>query len=308
MPSLKRILNSINNAVFSSNNKSKAFYTAAFLPFILITYSYAAWPFDIAIPLYGFILLIIKEPKLFSQKPATNRQKPFGLLLMLASLFLYFVLVPFFPDATFYGVANYSVYIIGLFLLFFSFHALREAFTPLFLIIGTTSVALASALVEPILTPYIPNLVSLIVAIVRFLGIKADVNYWYYPVITIQTPRGSVALGFIWGCVGFASTLLFSIILVVVLFEESGSLKTKALWSISGLLAMFFLNIFRAVMILVTDYFFGYEAGAQVHYFVGYAIFVIWVSLFLFLFSWRQAKRQKSEQTKEISTSPTAQQ
>lgn len=300
-------MNKISSALLSPENRHKIFYAAAFAPFTLIIYSYASWPFDIAIPLYGFILLVIKEPKLFSQKPASRLQKPFGLLLMVASFFLYYALVPIFPDAAFYGVANYALYILGLFLAFFNIRALREAFSPLFLIVATTSTSLASALAEPILTPYIPNLVTIIVTIVRLIGIETEVTYWYYPIITIHTPRGLVSMGFIWGCVGFASALLFSIILVVILFEETCSLRKKILWSIAGITGMFLLNILRSVMILVTDYFYGYEAGAQVHYFIGYAIFFTWTTIFFYIFSRRQAKAQKNQEIKEIPVPQTAQ-
>lgn len=302
-----QILNKISSFFSTRDNRPKIFYAAAFVPFVLIIYSYAAWPFDIAVPLYGFVLLAIKQPKLFSKKEANSLQKPFGLLLMFASFFLYFALAPFFPDAAFYGVGNYALYILGLFLLFFEVHALREAFSPLFLIVATTSTSIVSGLVEPFLSPYIPNMVSLIVTIIRSFGMKADVLGWDYPIIMLYTPYGKFPIQFVWGCVGFTSVLLFSIILLVVLFEEPCSLRTKILWSIAGLLGVFFLNIVRVIMLFLTDYFYGYEAGAQVHYFIGYAIFITWIGIFFYAFSRRQAKTLKNQQTKENSTPPTVQ-
>jgi exosortase/archaeosortase family protein len=303
---LNQIFNRIRNFFSSHDNRSKIFYAAAIAPFALLTYSYSAWPFGIAIPLYSFLLLALKKPKLFSHKEASHFQKAFGLLMIFASFLLYFVLVPIFPDAAFYGVGNYAVYILGLFLVFFDIHALREAFSPLFLIVATTSTSLISELVEPVLSPYaIHTMASLIVTLVRLLGIRTDVIFVGYPIITIHTPKGPVAAAFIWGCVGFASTLIFSIILVVVLSEESCRLRTKILWSAVGLVGVFFLNIARVVMIFVTDYFYGYEAGAQVHYFIGYAIFITWIGVFFYAFSRRQARTLKNQETKENPISPT---
>jgi phosphotransferase system glucose/maltose/N-acetylglucosamine-specific IIC component len=54
-------------------------------------------------------------------------------------------------------------------------------------------------------------------------------------------------------------------------------------------------------MIFVTDYFYGYEAGAQVHYFIGYAIFITWISIFFYAFS------KKHEKTPEIPSNPLPQ-
>lgn len=262
---------------------------------MLLAYFYAAWPFDIAIPLYGFILLVIKKPKLFSQKEANSIQKPLGLILLLASFLLYFPLVRIFPNASFYSVANYAAFIIGLFLVFFDIHALKEAFTPLLLIVATTLTSFASELAEPVLSPYvIPSMTSLIVTIIRAIGIRTELEFLGYQIITIYTPKGPVSAAFIWGCVGFASALIFSIILVIVLFEETCSLRTKMLWSIIGLIGVFFLNIFRVVMIFITDYFYGYEAGAQVHYFIGYAIFITWISIFFYAFSKKHEKTPKT--------------
>jgi exosortase/archaeosortase family protein len=304
---VQQLLSKIGRIFSSNEHRPKIFYAAAFAPLILIIYYHASWPFDIAIPMYGFILLVIKQPKLFRQKEAGNLQRSFGLLLMLGSFLLYFAFVPLFPDAAFYGVGNYALYILSLCLVFFDVHALREAFSPLFLIVATTSTSFFSALAEPFLTPYIPNLVSMIVAIVRLFGVRADVEFRNFPIIRIHTPTGLVSLGFVWGCVGFASTLLFSIILVIILFEETCSLRKKILWSIAGLTGMFFLNLLRAAMILMTDYFYGYEAGAQVHYFIGYAIFFTWTSIFFYLFSRSQAVAPKEQDRQENSALPTVQ-
>lgn len=283
---------------FSRESKPRIFYIAAFAPLVLVAYFYAAWPFDIVIPLYGFILLIIKKPRLFPQKEANNTQKLLGILLILASFLLYFPLVRIFPDTAFYGAANYATYILGLFLAFFDIHVLKEAFTPLFLIVATTMTSFASELAEPALSPYVlPNMASLIVTITRAIGIRTELRSLSFQIITIYTPKGPVSASFIWGCVGFASALIFSIILVIVLFEETCTLRTKILWSTIGLIGVFFLNIFRVVMIFITDYIYGYEAGAQVHYFIGYAIFITWIGIFFYAFSRRHGKTPITSKT-----------
>jgi hypothetical protein len=57
----------------------------------------------------------------------------------------------------------------------------------------------------------------------------------------------------------------------------------------------------------LADYFYGYDLGAQLHYFVGYVIFITWISVFFFAFSTKQARRLRNKKAKEASVLPTAQ-
>ena len=98
---------------------------------------------------------------------------------------------------------------------------------------------------------------------------------------------------FVWGCVGVSSMLIFSIILVVTLFEESASLKTKLAWASIGIIGTFILNIVRVTIIFLADYFYGYEGGAKVHYVIGYALFIAWLAIFFYTFSKRQVISEK---------------
>jgi exosortase/archaeosortase family protein len=62
-------------------------------------------------------------------------------------------------------------------------------------------------------------------------------------------------------------------------------------WYFLGIIGTFFLNILRIILIFVTDYFYGYEVGAIVHYFIGYMLFVTWTSIFLYLLLKRTISR-----------------
>jgi len=104
---------------------------------------------------------------------------------------------------------------------------------------------------------------------------------------------------FVWGCVGVASMLIFSIILVVTLFEESANLKTKLVWAFIGLIGMFILNIFRVTIIFLADYFYGFEVGGKVHYILGYALFITWLAIFFYTFSKRQVISEKFQSIRQ---------
>lgn len=271
----------------SRENRLNSFYVLAFLPLILVAYFYAQWPFGIVIPIYGFIILALKQQKLSLCKEASLIQKLIGLSATATSFLLYYLLFPFFPNAAFYGAANYCVYLLGLFLIFFELNALREAFSPLFLIAAAISINFVSSLIEPLFDPYIPHFASFIVAILNTIGIEIRISPYSPTTMILQTSnatRAPLLLEFVWGCVGFTSMFIFSVIIVVVLAESPGKFKTKTLWYILGIVGTFFVNLLRIVLIFVTDYFYGYEAGAKVHYFIGYILFIAWTTVFLYIF------------------------
>ena len=303
---MKHTMNKLNTA-FSSffRNRLNAFYVSAFTPLLLIMYYHVKWPFPMVIPLYGFILLLIKKRNLSLRHEAGNIQKVLGLLVILGSFFVYYALVPFFPYMAFYGPISYAAYIFGLFLTFFNIHALREAFTPIFLIVAATSSSFVSNWLEPYFTPYMPHFVSLIAAILRTLGIRVTTHGL---TIVLYTLKGPLYMWFVWACVGVASMLIFSIILVVILFEESASLKTKLVWAFIGLIGTFILNIVRVTIIFLADYFYGFEVGGKIHYVIGYALFITWLAFFFYTFSKRQAILGKIQVIRQKLRSVTSRQ
>lgn len=269
---------------------AKIFYLLAFVPVVLTSYFYSQSPAGMAIPLYGFIILILKKSKLFSRKKASRTQKVFGLIVVFASFFIHYVASPFFPNTGFYGFANYSLYIVGLFLLFFEINALKEAFTPLFLVVAFFTSSFVSDLAKSYFTPYLPHFTSLIASVLRAIGL---VTMHSSPnVIVLYTRNGPIPLMFVWGCIGFISMYVFSTILIVIMSEDPSSTKTKVIWAILGVLGIFFVNIIRILTIFVGFYFYGY-AFDQVHLYIGYVLFITWSIIYLYLFSKRDVASQK---------------
>ena len=267
------------------------FYLSAFAPIILISYFQAKWPFAIVIPVYGFLLLLLKKGKLLTYSQVNQVQRLFGLAIIFSSFLAYYALVIFFPTVGFYGSINYAIYIFGLILTFFGVSALREAFAPVFLIVAATSSSLIAKWLEHYFSPYMSYFVSVVVIIVKAFGIEATTLSPSHPnfvVVVLQTLKGPLSMTFVWACVGVTSMLIFSILLVVTLFEESTSIKTKISWGIFGLLGTFFLNVIRVVIIFIADYYYGSEVGGQIHYIIGYVLFITWLAVFFYLFSKRE--------------------
>jgi exosortase/archaeosortase family protein len=143
---------------------------------------------------------------------------------------------------------------------------------------------------KPFLSPYANDFAHIIMNILRTLGIDANIYYLgTTPIITLPSLSGRVVQGaFVYGCMGVYSVLVFSILLVVILFEDPSSLKVKLSYSIVGLLGTFALNILRITIIVLADYFYGAAVGATVHYVIGYALFSTWLAIFFYVFSKRQ--------------------
>lgn len=280
-------------AAFSTMKRINVFYILTFAPLLIIFY-YS--PFTAVIPFYGFLLLLIKGEKLPEFKEASFIQKIVGMMAMAGSFFVYYAVILVYPEAAFYGPANYAVYLFGLFLLFFKFPALREAFAPLFLIVAASSSEFISIWLEPFLSPFANDFAHVIVGVLRTLGVNASIySSGSIPIVALMSLSGTaIVSAFVYGCIGVYSALVFSIILVVVLLEDPSGIRVQLLWSVVGVLGTFALNILRVTIIFLTDYFYGAEVGATVHYVIGYALFSIWLVFFLFAYSKRRALQMKS--------------
>ena len=265
-----------------------AFYLLAFIPLLLLTYYHVMWPFAIIIPIFGFILLLIKKQNFLFYHSGKPLQKALGLLIMIGSFFAYYLLVPFFPSASFYTAANYAIYLLGLCLTFFEAPALKETSSSIFLIVAATSSSFISEWLEPHLSPHVTSQFAyLLQVILNAFGVQATVYFPNnLPIISFPTMQGGgITAVFNWYCVGISSVLIFSIILVILLIEEPGNLKSKIIWSLVGVSGVLTLNVLRVLIIFITDYFYGTEVGGQIHYVIGYAIFITWLTIFLYLYS-----------------------
>ena len=272
-------------------DKLNAFYVSAFAPLIpLLIYRYAAFndPLGTMIPLYGFLILFIKKDKLTEYTSNTNRiQRALGLALVVTSFFAYYAIAPFIPNVGIYGIVNYTIYLFGLVLLFFTPKALKQTFSAFFLIIASAITGLSFRWIEHQITPTAPYYVSVFSIVLNAFGIRhtrpsPDTLFLF-------TTRGIQPVWFEGGCLGVYSLIIFSILIVVTMVETSASRRTKIAWSIIGLLGIFALNVIRLIIVLASMYLYGYAFGQQVHQVIGYVLFMSWLVLFLYLFSQRQA-------------------
>jgi len=276
-------------------NRLNIFYVLAFAPLLLIQYfGYIARQdiFAALIPLYGFLLLLIKKDKLSAFSDPAQVYRIVGAALVFASFFVYYAIAIFYSQAQFYGITNYIIYIIGLFLVFYQISALKESFTTLFLIIAVASTSYIGAWIESYMEPSVPLFTQIVGSILRILGIPFT---FHNPnIFLLQTLTGDIeALSIIPKCIGIYSFLTFAIIIVVTMIEDSSSPRTKLVWSIAGILGTFIINTIRVSLIFVGVYFYGFAIWSEIHSTIGYILFILWLGIFFLIFSNRQAIRGK---------------
>jgi len=263
-------------------NRLNIFYILAFAPLAMITYYNIRYLSPL---MFGFLLLFLKSQELSVIHEAIRIQRVAGLTVLLGSFILCCSLVHFFPFFPFYGVAaSYSVYIFGLFLTFFDLRALKKAFTPIFIIVAASSISFISISLKLWLSPYmIPRFVSIVGTILNALGVKTIILD--PSILILNTAQGTIAFRIIWECIGVYGTLVFSLVMIIVIFEEHDGLKTKMLWAVLGIVGVLVLNVLRVVIILMLAPYYTFEVVESLfHPFLGYILFFPWLGLFLYTF------------------------
>jgi exosortase/archaeosortase family protein len=291
----KRLQGMPSRVISFFRERINLFIVSAFAPLILILYYAFAKRGDVVtwmVPFYGFLLLYMKKDKLSDFSQASPAFRVAGLTVTAFSFLAYYVVVRFYPPAPFYGVANYTLHLAGLFLFFFEPRALKEAFSPLFLIGGAASIAFLGAGLEDLLWPAIPFFSKIVELVLRASNIPATlVGSNTFVIAPLHSSE--IYLGIEPACIGIYSMVTFSILIAVTLVEESScSHRAKLLWTLGGVLGTFLLNLVRVSFIFVVIYYFGYENWPAIHEPIGYVLFFTWVGCFLLVFSKRQAVKE----------------
>jgi exosortase/archaeosortase family protein len=271
-------------------NKANLFLVLAFLPLIPLEYYRYAYFNDVLgllVPLYGFIILLMKKDQLTPYATDTNvAQQILGVAVIITSFLAYYAIAPIYPNAGIYGITNYTVYLLGLILAFFRLPALKQAFSALFLIVASALAGLLLPWIETQITPTVPYYVSIFSAVLSLMGIPYSQRS--PTILLLNRPIDPLLVGFEAGCIGIYSVIIFSIIIVVTMVETPASLRTKLLWSAIGVASVLLLNIVRLTIVVLSMYYYGWDIGQSIHQVIGYILFLSWLGIYLLLFAKRQ--------------------
>ena len=133
---------------------------------------------------------------------------------------------------------------------------------------------------------YFPNYVALqdwlagvMVTLLNALGIKASANGH---LISMVLPNGKIQLLDIdIDCTGLQGILAFGMVATMAILVDT-KLRLRRLLPILaiGFIGAFLVNIVRLLVIFLTFFFFGVDAGNAMHAYFGYSVFFVWVLAF----------------------------
>jgi len=278
-----------------SRDKTTFFLLGAFAPLALIVAYYLLRGLTILgvlIPFYGFLIISLKKDKLQLYEAPSKLMRFLGLAGLSVSFVIFYVSIAFFPSAS-YGVGGlfYAVYVLGLALAIFDAQALKELVSVFFLVVAGGFSPYISEWLEYVIQPFVQYFVLFFYFVLRLLGIPATLQNPNS--ILLDRANGRLPVSFEAGCIGIQSFWIFSIIVVVTMLEESASRRTKILWSIGGVIGTFFVNTIRVSLIAVIIFYQGYENWGVIHSVIGYSMFLLWLVLFLVVFSKRTQIRKR---------------
>jgi exosortase/archaeosortase family protein len=290
----------LNRFVAIQRYRDTLFYALAFMPLLVIAYYHhfvrGLSILGILIPFYGFLLLLLKKDRIISFSRGSGRLSRFaGLALMFMSFLVYYVAAIYASSSLLYAAEGifYSFYVVGLLLIFFNISILRESLSVIFLLVVGGSIYYIGDWLEYPMGPLVPYFVQIMLPVLTFLGIPVIFDNANPNLILLNTSKGPVPVAFAAGCIGIQSFLAFSVIIVVTMMEDPANLREKVVWSVGGVIGTFVLNIFRVSLIGVVIYYFGYENWGEIHSWIGYALFLLWLVFFFIVFSNRDAIRSK---------------
>lgn len=184
-----------------------------------------------------------------------------------------------------FGMFDMLVVSVGLIVSFFGLRAIKQHFL---LPTAYLAVLVATYQVEtrlPELQVLQNFLAQIIVGVLNPLGIRADLWTFNTDVITVWGRPGipepnPFALWIEKSCTGVKGMLAYGSLALLMIMDIPASRGKKIAMALVGLAGTFLVNIARLLVIFLSAYQWGVEAGLTVHSYLGYGLFIAWVFLF----------------------------
>ncbi|MCK4718085.1 MAG: exosortase/archaeosortase family protein [Thermoplasmata archaeon] len=218
-----------------------------------------------------------------------------------------------------YGQTDYTILALGIILLFFGYRNLKKIYLPL-LLVGGLSFSLKA--LQLISAAYFDSIADwFVAAITRLAGPGglgypvhsgampgwagslpgwAPTQYGYalppnsllYPEDLVAQPgtftvfglNETASLHVDWGCTGLRSLIMFSFILMALIWPMEISGRKKALGIGIGILGAFLINILRMVMLALLMYYKDLDTTMAVHKHLGDFLFIMWIAIYWWVF------------------------
>lgn len=201
-----------------------------------------------------------------------------------------------------YGLTDYVLLVVGLFLLVYSVsHPLVQFGVAVLVVLRVLTLALSYAS-ESVFVSVSGALVKMVVFFSRIL---------VSPEITSGTVDGEILVGgaaqnssvFIgWACAGLEELVLIAVILYVLIDSFKLTRVRAILWLAIGVVGSFIVNIVRMVILVWVAYSQGIVDMLWVHTHLGDFLFLVWIGVFWILF-FKIALRKTERPKEEVSPS-----
>jgi|GEM_PF-5689973 len=254
------------------------FYTTISIAFILDYYimqvSFAFFSYTLIFALS----LLINDKKIHDLNNIKFWEFLVGAVIMISS----FTLVTpikhlFFPNTRDFGVFNGGIFIIGYFIIFYGIREYRTI-SPFILFYGTlvTLNGLWGFIINDFAQRSISPISSFLTySFLKTLGYPVSLNH---TTITIITQSGRTISATIAGpCSGIEGMTLSAVMLTGLLIGAPIKYLWRAMFVITGVIIMFFVNILRLLLIFIATYYWGYDGLNLTHEWLGNILFLMFI-------------------------------
>ena len=247
-----------------------------------------------AVSIWILTCLIILYLSTREVRQLTPRRRYLAILAGVLICLLSFARFPIGLGHPSYSIGDFSIFLSGLGLVVFGLLGLESfilpVLIPLVAVVGFDFYDLIIRHIDWLTAPLVPVLVFLDVSLLRLSGVPAISQG---TIISFLSKTGAPIYLQIGGdCTGIWSLGTFTIATIIVLVGFPQAISRRGgKYLLIGYLGTYFANILRIYVISLSGYFFG-PSGVmeQVHIYIGWVVFTLWMVIFWYFFFTRFLK------------------
>jgi len=284
-------------------NRLKLFYASLLLSSFLSLYSTQGFFNLFFYALLAMVIVRMDEEKYDSLHLPRTEEIIVGLLVCASSFIFDFATRGIFGGG--YGQTDYTILVIGIILLFFGYRNIKKIYLPI-LLVGGLSFSLKA--LQLVYDNHFEAVAEWFVAAITGIAGPGGLGYPVYGgaiatgttlapgsittanlaidpgTFTVFGVNEVASLHVAWGCTGLRSLVMFSFILVALIYPLNTTPRKKMLGIAIGILGAFIINILRMVMLAMIMYYKDLKTTLDVHLHLGDFLFIVWMAAYWWLF------------------------
>ncbi len=184
-----------------------------------------------------------------------------------------------------FGIFDMLVVLVGLMISFFGLRAIRQHFLLPTAYLGVLVVTYQIENRLPEIQVLQNFLAQTVVGVLNPIGVKASIWSLNQDIITVWGRQGipgpnPFALWIEKNCTGVKGMLAYGSLAILMILDITAPIRRKLMVVLVGLAGTFLVNIGRLLVIFLSAYQWGVDAGLAVHAYLGYGLFIAWVLVY----------------------------